>query len=139
MFESVPFFHVRDMAASLRFYEQLGFRVVLRWEPDGQLRWCRLEHGRAALMLQTFHRPPETRVGVGVSVSFVAKDALALHDAALGRGLAPAQEPFVGNGLWVVPYVDPDGYRLEVASATEIDEDTTLTEHRGGGRKDPTR
>lgn len=136
MREAVPFLHVTDIAASVRFYEQLGFHIAMRWEPQGSLRWCRLEHGAAALMLQDFRtddgrdlRPTGT-LGLGVSVSFTCDDALAIHDAALARGLAPAGEPHVGNGLWTVPYADPDGYRIDIASPTDVPEDTTLAEHR---------
>ena len=49
----VPFFAVRSMADSLGFYvEGLGFSVKSKWIDRGVLRWCWLELGDAALMLQ---------------------------------------------------------------------------------------
>ena len=33
--QAVPFFHVKDIEASLRFYvDGLGFTMTRRWEPD---------------------------------------------------------------------------------------------------------
>jgi catechol 2,3-dioxygenase-like lactoylglutathione lyase family enzyme len=131
--EAVPFFNVKNMPASLRFYvDGLGFRISHDWTPDDPkvIRWCRLQLGDAGLMLQTYWhdgRPggwPEGALGQGVSVCFMCSDALAVRREALARGLAPAQTPFVGNGLWVVSYVDPDGYRIDFESPTNVSEET---------------
>lgn len=137
--EAVPFLRVTDMTASVRFYEQLGFAITQRWEPDGSLRWCRIEQDGAGLMLQDFRaetgevvRPAGT-LGTGVSICFMCEDALAIHDAARARGLAPTDEPFVGNGLWVVPFTDPDGYRIDFESPTDVPEDTKLSAWRSRG------
>ncbi len=83
-------------------------------------------------MLQTLDedapaRRDPSRLGTGVSISFTCRDSLAIHRAALSRGVA-AKEPFVGNGLWVAPFRDPDGYSIEFASPTDVPEDTTLSE-----------
>ena len=126
--ESVPFLHVEDMSKSVHFYvDQLGFRIVSDWRPNGELRWCRLEHGRVAIMLQTFrpgHVPPAR--GVGISVSFTCEDALAVHYRCQRVGL-DCPKPFVGNGLWVVALEDPDGYRIEFQSPTDVPEGTTYS------------
>lgn len=59
--QAVPFFMVADIARSLRFYvDGLGFRKTKEWVPDGQLQWCWLELGGAALMLQSFGNRPES-------------------------------------------------------------------------------
>ena len=128
--QAVPFFAVADMAASLRFYvDGLGFEMTNRWIDEGELRWCWLQLGGAALMLQQFHKQghatwvPRGPVGEGVSLNFVCRDALALYHEWLGRGLAPAR-PFVGNGMWVTTLHDPDGYRLEFESKTDVPEET---------------
>ena len=83
--QAVPFFWVHDLEASLRFYvDGLGFRMTRQWRDDGTLRWCWLELGAAALMLQEFWREgqhrnvPQTPVGVGVSIAFMCGDAVAL-------------------------------------------------------------
>ena len=53
--QAVPFFGVTDIEASLRFYVTgLGFTMTQQWAPDGRIRWCWLELGGAALMLQEY-------------------------------------------------------------------------------------
>ena len=122
--QAVPFFSVHDMARSTRFYvDGLGFAMTKQWIDDGKLRWCWLELGGAALMLQEFwkegpHRNvPNETPGVGVSINFLCEDALALYREFRSRGL-DAQTPFVGNGMWVTQIADPDGYRLFFESPT---------------------
>jgi lactoylglutathione lyase len=55
--QAVPFFGVSNMEASLRFYvDGLGFEMTKKWTPDGdgKVRWCWLQLGSAALMLEEF-------------------------------------------------------------------------------------
>ena len=137
--QAIPFFGVTDMAASLRFYvDGLGFAIRRQWVPegdghypsDGKIRWCWLELGDAAIMLQEF--PPERRpndvLGAGTSVCFQCDDALALYREFKSRGVHPRTRPFVGNGLWVVPLTDPDGYRMEFSSPTDAPEESEFDE-----------
>ena len=131
--EVVPFLRVADMPASIHFYvDGLNARIAARWEPDGELRWCRLELGGSALMLQTFgtglrERASSTQLGLGVSLAFQCRDAVALYHDLRSRGVA-ASEPFVGNGLWNTSVTDPDGYVLEFASLTDLPEETRLSD-----------
>ena len=132
--QAVPFFFVNDIQASLRFYvDGIGFRKTIEWMPDGKLQWCWLEHGGAAVMLQEFWKSgqhtnvPADKLGVGVSVCFMCKDALALYREFKSRGL-DAKRPFVGNGLWVTELVDPDGYRLAFESPSDAPEETEYAE-----------
>jgi catechol 2,3-dioxygenase-like lactoylglutathione lyase family enzyme len=64
--QTVPFFNVKDIEASLRFYvDGLGFTITRYWDPDGRMRWCWLELGLAAVMLQEYWkdgRPAPTAV-----------------------------------------------------------------------------
>jgi lactoylglutathione lyase len=140
--QAVPFFGVTSMEASLRFYvDALGFKMTKKWTPDGdgKVRWCWLELGNAALMLQEFrkdHHPdsgrPEGTLGTGVSVCFICMDALAIYRQALARGVQ-AKSPFVGNGMWVASFCDPDGYRVDFESYTDVPEETEYSEERHGG------
>jgi lactoylglutathione lyase len=128
--ESVPFFGVTNMEASLRFYiDGLGFEMTNRWIVDGRIRWCWLRHGGASLMLQEFlkQRVPSGKLGEGVSVSFMCKDALAIYHQAKERGLA-VRKPFVGNALWVTGLSDPDGYPIFFQSPTDVPEETEYKE-----------
>jgi uncharacterized glyoxalase superfamily protein PhnB len=136
--QAVPFFGVTNIEASLRFYvDGLGFEMRRRWipeaaedKPEGRIRWCWLELGEAAIMLQEFlpERRPEDGLGVGVNVCFQCEDALALYREFKSRGIQTRTRPFVGNGLWVVPLSDPDGYRLEFSSPTDAPEESELEE-----------
>jgi lactoylglutathione lyase len=132
--EVVPFLRVSDMERSVRFYvEGLGFTMRSRWVVEEKLRWCRLELGGAALMLQEFPKEghdswvPACSVGEGVTLFFICEDAIAIYHEARARGLE-ASEPQVGNAMWVTSLSDPDGYRLDFESLTNVPEDTKLSE-----------
>ena len=131
---AVPFFWVRDIDASLRFYiGGLGFTKTMEWAPDGKLQWCWLEVGTAPLMLQEFWRSgphtnvPTDKLGAGVSICFMCKDAIALYEEFRTRGI-DAKRPFVGNGSWVTEITDPDGYHLLFESPTDAPEESVYTE-----------
>jgi uncharacterized glyoxalase superfamily protein PhnB len=136
--QAVPFFGVTDMELSLRFYvDGLGFKMKKYWipdraedHPDGKIRWCWLQLGDAAIMLQEFraqNRPKET-LGTGASVSFMCEDALAIYREFKSRGVQTRKRPYVGNRLWVVPVTDPDGYRMEFASPSDAPEESEFEE-----------
>lgn len=54
-------------------------------------------------------------------------DAIALYLQFRARGIAAAR-PFVGNGFWVTSVTDPDGYKLEFESPTDVAEETEYFE-----------
>ena len=129
--QAVPFFMVSNIEASLRFYiDGLGFQRTNQWIVDGKIRWCWLQFGGAALMLQEYgpnHPLHNEKLGQGVSVCFQCKDALVIYHETRARGLKP-QTPFVGNGLWVTAFTDPEGYKLEFASPTTVAEETVYSD-----------
>ncbi|WP_263383133.1 VOC family protein [Granulicella arctica] len=124
--QAVPFFWVLNLEASLPFYvDGLGFRKTKEWIVEGKLRWCWLELGGAAHMLQEYgpNNVPSNKRGEGVSICFQCSDALAIYHQAIAHGLEP-QRPFVGNGMWVTILTDPDGYKLDFESPTDEPEET---------------
>jgi lactoylglutathione lyase len=132
--QAVPFFLVSDINASLRFYvDGLDFKMTNTWIVDGVLRWCWLEIGDAAIMLQEFWKAgddpslPKGKPGFGVSICFMCADALGIYRSAKSRGLEVSR-PFVGNGLWVTSLTDPDGYRLDFESKTDAREESVFTD-----------
>jgi lactoylglutathione lyase len=132
--QAVPFFMVSDIEASVRYYvEGLGFEMTKKWTPEGRLRWCWLQLGDAAMMLQEYWKEghhaniPEGKLGEGVTICFICEDALAIYHELRSRGIQTSQ-PFVGNGMWVTSVSDPDGYRLEFESYTDAPEDTVYSE-----------
>lgn len=137
---AVPFLGVSDMGASLQFYmDGLGFEMKHQWVDQGQLRWCWLELGDAAIMLQEFaregqegYRPPDTlgKLGQGITICFQCRDALAIYREVTSRGVK-ASRPSVGNAMWVTSLTDPDGYRLDFESPTDAPEESEYNEGDG--------
>jgi lactoylglutathione lyase len=132
--QAVPFFNVPNIEESVRYYvDGLGFEMTKKWIDEGKLRWCWLQHGGAALMLQEFRKEghdswvPSGKVGEGVTIYFICKDALAIYREVIARGIQ-ASRPFVGNGMWVTCLCDPDGYKINFESYTDVPEDTVLSE-----------
>jgi len=132
--QAVPFFAVSNIEASVRYYvDGLGFEMTRKWIDEGKLRWCWLQQGGAALMLQEFRKEghnswaPTGKVGEGVSICFTCEDALAIYHEVTARGIE-ASKPFVGNGMWVTSLSDPDGYRLHFESYTDVPEDTVFSD-----------
>lgn len=122
------------MEASIRFYVNgVGCEIRDKWEPDGKLRWCWLTLGEAALMLQEFPTSgpdswtPSGEVGEGVTTVFICEDALQAYRQFSARGLN-ASQPFVSNAMWLTSLTDPDGYRLDFESDTDVPEGTRLQE-----------
>lgn len=126
--QAVPFFGVTNIETSARWYvDRLGFAMTKTWTPEGKLRWCWLQLGDAALMLQEFAKPPDGPLGTGVSICFICDDAIAFYREVKSRGV-DAKRPFVGNGMWVTSMTDPDGYHLYFESVTDAPEETELEE-----------
>ena len=132
--QAVPFFRISNMEQSVRYYvDGLGFEMTKKWVDEGKLRWCWLQLGDAALMLQEFRKEghnswvPQGKVGEGVSICFICEDALAIYREVTSRGIK-ASRPFVGNGMWVTSLSDPDGYRIEFESHTNVPEETVLSD-----------
>lgn len=131
---AIPLFMVSNMEASLKFYtEGLGFKIVNTWTPRGKIEWCWLQREGGPLMLQEA-RVPEgksflsgDKPGAGVSIWFQCLDSLILYHEFADKGIV-VQEPFVGNGLWDVKVIDPDGYNLHFESPTDVPEETTYSE-----------
>src|SRR5208282_5565598 len=114
-----------------------GFEMTEKWIDKGKLRWCWLQHGGAALMLQKSREEVRERwaregkvPGIGVSIYFICEDALAIYREATARGIK-AERPFVGNAMWVTSMSDPDGYKVFFESYTDVPEETVYSEPEG--------
>jgi lactoylglutathione lyase len=130
----VPLLMVTSMERSLVFYtEGFGFMIKNKWTPDdpGKIRWAWLTLGTAHLMLQEPRDSTKLTgdaIGNGVSFYIQCTDALVIYRELLTRNIAPSREPQVGNGNWEVAYTDPDGYKINCASPTDVPEETLLSQ-----------
>jgi catechol 2,3-dioxygenase-like lactoylglutathione lyase family enzyme len=129
---AVPFFMVLNMEISLQFYvEKLGFIITNKWTPFNKIEWCWLQRDGVSLMLQEPRNKEQfdgTEKGKGVSICFQCKDSLTLYHEFLKKNIE-IKEPFVGNKMWVVYITDPDGYRLDFESPTDVKEGTKYSQY----------
>ena len=128
---AVPFFMVMEYGNFAEFYiDKLGFTLTNQWTPRGKIEWCWLQRDGVSLMLQEPRNKEQfndVEKGKGVSICFQCKDAIALyHEFKLNE--FEMNEPFVGNNMWVVNFADPDGYRLDFESLTDVPEETKYSE-----------
>ena len=117
----VPFLRVTDIAQSVHFYiDGLGFTFLHKWEPDGKLQWCKLQHGNAFVMMQEDTKSiiPQSGLGAGVTLHFSCNDFDAIYREFRARGVK-ACKPLVGNWLKYTIITDPDGYRLFFESPSD--------------------
>lgn len=135
----VPLLMVTSMERSLAFYiDGLGFSVQHRWSPEGRLRWCWISLDGAALMLQeadesTGQKMIEDGVfGNGAALYFQCSDALSIFREACERGLQARREPQVGNFAWEVFFADPDGYKINFSSPSDLPDETLFSELEAG-------
>ena len=110
----VPFVHVRDVPASIAFYERLGFRVGHTFAPDGasEPAWAWMHINEAQLMLARATAPidPEQQaVFFYVYVDDVDATHAALRDVGIEVGEI-RYEFYAPKGEFRV--TDPDGYGL---------------------------
>jgi lactoylglutathione lyase len=129
----VCLYMVTSMPRSLAFYvDGLGFTLTRKWVVDQKIRWCWLERGTGAIMLQQYSPKQAealagTTPGQGIQIYFQSRDAVALYREFTARGIQ-VSEPQVGNNNWEIFLRDPDGYKIAFCSATGVPEETKLSE-----------
>lgn len=85
-------------------------------------------------MLQEAAEPTRQKIaatgtlGNGSALYFQCTDALAIYHQATARGTRAVREPQVGNLAWEVFFADPDGYKINFSSPTDLPEETLLSE-----------
>ena len=122
--------YVRDVAASLQFYEK-AFGLKARFlaeggqygelEVDGPVALGFVGHSQAASNLPRGFQPNDlqSRPG-GFEVAFVTDDVQSAYDKAVRAGATPAAPPAKKPWGQVIAYVrDRDGVLVELASPME--------------------
>ena len=106
--------HVADVPRSIRFYEQLGFRVGRTFQPDGDETptWAWLTSDGADLMVVVADEAFDPRQqGVLFYVYCEDVEAMHAHLSALGVEVTAIRTPFYApRGECGV--TDPDGYAI---------------------------
>lgn len=112
----IPFVHVADVEASIRFYEHLGFRVTDTHPPGAsRLGWAALRSEQAELMLERTDAPIDRRAQA-VLFYLYSHDLAALRGRLLAAGVAAGEIVDGTPGPRAEMRVeDPDGYVLMIA------------------------
>ncbi|HUR80670.1 MAG TPA: VOC family protein [Thermoanaerobaculia bacterium] len=112
----VPFIHVRDVLASIAFYEKLGFKVDNTYTPPDEDTpvWAWLQINDAELMLGVAEEPvvPEQQA---IFFYVYADDVSATHAELRAAGIEVGEIThafYAPRGEFRV--IDPDGYSLMI-------------------------
>jgi glyoxylase I family protein len=113
--ELVPLLFVDDIQSCAAFYtDKLGFTMHAKWEPDGELTWCKLRRDGSAIMLQQACNEdgPISVRGRGIIFYFNCHDVDARYAEVVARGLTVNLPQVVFYGEKQLSLRDPDGYGL---------------------------
>lgn len=116
-----PLFNVADIAASVAFYERLGFAVEHRFEAEGTLHWVMLRSGDGRLMLNRQSRidaaARRARPHFGDLVLYLrVASAHDLRDRLIAAGTEVTEVERQAYGVDECYVRDPDGYELAIVS-----------------------
>ena len=110
----VPLTSVADVAASIEWYERIGFRLENTFEEDGVLNWAYLARGGAHLMLGRATEPVAAD-RQAVLLYLYADDVAAYHRELGEQGVAVGPlEPRFYMERGEFRLADPDGNVLLV-------------------------
>jgi len=115
-----PILTVNDVAASVDFYQKLGFSVGQRWEDGDKLVGAELHSGDARITVtqDDFAKGRDRQKGVGFRLWIVTNEDLdGLHSAIKNAGLDPGKPPEVldEEGPRFFSLRDPDGFLVSIA------------------------
>jgi catechol 2,3-dioxygenase-like lactoylglutathione lyase family enzyme len=109
----IPFLHVRDVAASIAFYERLGLEVDDTYKQDGRLVWVSMRSGAAALMLAEAPGPIEPS---GDRHFLYTEDLAGLRQGLIDAGWEPPEiEDGTPGPKQEMSLCDPDRHFLTIA------------------------
>ena len=130
--QAVPFFNVKNIQASLRFYvEGLGFTVTREWIPERQLRWCCLSSYGGAQCFNSNWKGGQPEGACSFSVRACPSASCARchrhlspsEDARAEVDQASCRQQLMGH----IAYRS-GGYRLAFESPTDVSEDTVYSD-----------
>jgi len=125
---STPMLHVRDVAASIRFYERLGFQFIDAEGDDGSIGWARVHcEGGAIMFLCAEDEHAVKPAEQGILLYLYTEDLVALREHLIAQGIeCPAiQFPeYMPSGELTIR--DPDGYCIVIGHWGQKEHDAWL-------------
>lgn len=105
----IPMQPVKDLAASIAFYEKLGFVLEQR---NDQWRWAKLQFGEIRLMLDQSINHPHPGIPRMTVLYLYPDDIVAFHAAVRANGLSVPDLDTTFYGMTEFRITDPDGNPL---------------------------
>ena len=111
----VPLLWVKNIERSIRFFEEIGFKIAETWQPQDKIQWCRVEFHNAALMLQqiidsdAIQHVGEDR---GIQLYFITDNVDVVYHQIRARGIDVSPPKIEFYGMKQVFVSDPDGRTL---------------------------
>ena len=114
----VTFVHVADVAASIDFYERLGFAVINRVGTETP-EWAFLRNETACLMVAAASEPVEPEKQ-GVLLYLYARNLRRLREQLIRDGVVVGEISFPDHmPEGEMSLTDPDGYRLVIGQLAD--------------------
>ncbi|MCY3540876.1 MAG: VOC family protein [Gammaproteobacteria bacterium] len=111
----VPLMWVKNIEKSIRFYEEIGFKISEIWKPQERIQWCRVEfHGAALMLQQTADLESQRPIGqdTGIQLYFITDDVDVIYHQMRARGIDVSAPKIEFYGMKQVFLTDPDGRTL---------------------------
>ena len=114
MAECVPFLSVINLAETVKWYENLGFKCTATnhiWEPDCELNWARIEWDDASFMIGPDERdyiPERKDTGIWFNVESIDR----ILDILARNNIEMDYEPLTFYGRKVVTFRDLNGFAV---------------------------
>ena len=111
----VPLLWVKDIEKSIRFYEEIGFKISETWKLQERIQWCRVEFQGAALMLQQttdLESQHPLSQDNGIQLYFITDDVDVVYHQMRARGIDVSAPKIEFYGMKQIFLTDPDGRTL---------------------------
>ncbi len=111
----VPLLWVKNIEKSIRFYEEIGFKMSATWQPQDEIQWCRVEFHDAALMLQQINdldAKQQISEDYGIQLYFITENVDVVYHQIRARGIDVSPPKIEFYGMKQVFVSDPDGRTL---------------------------
>ena len=117
----VPFLRVSDIAETIKWYENIGFKCTATnhiWEPDCELNWAEIEWRGATFMLYPQEEKKVSKIrDAGLYFKTESIDGLADNLKGKAKILEETDETFYGRREIV--FEDLNGYMITFSSAAK--------------------